>query len=60
MARAKATWKTQEVCKMYEFQINNYEEARVLMLGKVFRTFKGQNARVDAKRFWQNIKLING
>jgi hypothetical protein len=57
--RARATWKTVETCKMYEFQRNEYEEQRVLMFGRVFRTFHGQNRCQDAKRFWNNIKELN-
>ena len=59
MARARATWQTVETCKMYELQMNNYEEVRVKMFGSVLRTFHGQNARSDAKRYWNNIKEIN-
>ena len=57
--RERAVWSTVDKCKMYELQKNNYEEVRVLMFGKVFRTFHGQNAHGDAKRFWNNIKQLN-
>lgn len=59
MARARATWTTKETCRMYEFQINNYEERRIRMCGRVFRTFHGQNACRDAKEFWESLKRAN-
>lgn len=57
--RARCTWTTVDTCGMYEFQTNEYEENRVLMLGKVFRTFAGYDRIKNAKRFWNNIKAIN-
>lgn len=59
MARQRATWKTVDTCEMYEFQINQYEEHRVLMFGKVFKTFSGYDRIKNANRFWQNIKTLN-
>lgn len=59
MARKRCTWKTIDTCKMYELQANEYEEHRVLMFGKVFRTFHGNNRFEDKTRFWNNIKTLN-
>lgn len=59
MRRPRCTWKTIETINMYELQINEYEEHRVLMFGKVFRTFHGQNRFADMKSFWNAIKTVN-
>lgn len=59
MRRARCTWKTVESCKMYDFQVNNYEEVRITMFGESFRTFHGQNAHSDAKSYWNMIKELN-
>lgn len=59
--RARATWTTVETCGNYEFQKNNYEEVRIKSFGRVFRTFNGQNAHADARRYWKTInKVVNG
>lgn len=49
MRRQRAAWKTIETCKSYQFQINTYNEYRIVLINKVFRTFSGQNAIINAK-----------
>ena len=57
--RKRCTWTTKDTCKMYKYQINEYNEIRITMFEKVFRTFNGQNKFNDAFHFWNNIKAVN-
>lgn len=62
MARERARWEAVETFGPYEFQINQYEEKRIISRAiknrqSVFRTFHGYNAHEDAKRYWGNLKL---
>ena len=59
MARKRCTWQTVDVCKMYELQMNEYEEIRIALIGRSWKSFKGYNAHRDAKSFWNAIKSIN-
>lgn len=56
--RKRCTWVTIASHKDYEFQTNEYDERRVLLLGRTFRTFHGQNAHRDARRIWQIITEV--
>ena len=58
MARKRCTWNTVETAGMFELQKNEYEEIRVAFRGKSFRTFHGQNAYADARRYWESTKEI--
>lgn len=59
MSRKRCTWKTVDSCKMYELQVNEYEEIRVVLFGRPWKSFKGYNAHRDAKSFWKTIKMVN-
>ena len=58
--RKRCNWETVAVCKMYALQYNDYEEVRITLFGKAWKSFKGYNAHADAKSFWKSIVTING
>lgn len=55
MKRARCTWNTMAKHGNFEFQKNNYEELRITLNKKVFRTFHSQKAYTDAKNYWKII-----
>ena len=53
----KQVFETVDTFKNYKLQFGTKGDARITSYDKVFRRFTGQNKMVDARKYFENLKL---